>query len=1047
MVGRFGAIANDFDDRPRGLEQEAEQSEVGISYRPTVLIGVGGTGSKLIRQVKSRIDPFVRDTPAEQIFQFRMIDADQNEFQQASRALQGAQVVPLHGVNGNQLVATLEERRPQMHAWWPYPYRPGRIIDGCKQVRATGRLVLFENVSHVRQSLQSAVFQCAQLNALAQHGQLTRVQVIIAGSLCGGTGSGMLFDVAYLVRAIAGQVQDVNITAYLVMPEAVLTLPNVASDALARSQVLANGYAALTELDNLNARPDITIDYGDGTVASNGQPPFDMVYLVGATTRSGAFVGDYPAIVGAVADGIALELITPVGDAQRAAMANPPILDEFTPGGAQRPMRYSSLGVGAVAVDARTAARRLAVVALERVAEAALLANPSDLTTCAEAEIDGSPTVSGLLDVPGILQRLRTIQGEQGTVVLEAPTFSYQPPQGRRAQDIVAGVSQHCDALLATLEYQLQAVAARREEMQQASASTIERFVDDLARREGLVVAGRALELVNDRLRGLLSTVDQRIADLEAESSDLRAGHGYDGPTAAADHSSLFGTIDLIRNQRRILGGVDHRALAAAVASFGSAYQSDLHARFIRAVYFEVKLLLGGVAETASELRGLLDATANSLVRRIEVERDRLAADIRAAEKAAETNQLRVDLLHSARPDGTTAWRTFVDASLAASDLEADRFWSQYVGRTVEEQRADASGIGPAARLRASEEPGAGTYEALRAYAAGQTRWVESLDLLRAAELAGVKLGDIVNRVMVASQPLWQLDLVQKRAGQADPVRMHLLGVGDLSWKQLLERATQATLQCTVTGDPQQLIMYTTEHGASLMMLPQLAPEKEAAVAYTRRTVEWEQTVTMGHGAAAGRPVHLMRTWPGGQLDPIIPLPDDEVGGYFAAGLTLEFVRRRGQRYEYQRFGRGGEPDRWIDLNEGQPGGGWRNALEAFRRNARAVGDVRQGIRIDLDERRREVQRKLHARAASLQEQIARERDPRLEEEYRFLAYFCATNQMPLPDRRAQRLADREAGATPPPKPTELTKTQDVTVELFEKLIAGEDAAATHLEA
>lgn len=104
-------------------------------------------------------------------------------------------------------------------------------------------------------------------------------------SLCGGTGSGIFIDAAYLMREVAAENNfDVNINAYAVMPSIYMMVSN---SPIGNERILSNAYAALRELDYvMSASMEHTIKL-PWTDRETDREPFDSVTLVDNKNEAG----------------------------------------------------------------------------------------------------------------------------------------------------------------------------------------------------------------------------------------------------------------------------------------------------------------------------------------------------------------------------------------------------------------------------------------------------------------------------------------------------------------------------------------------------------------------------------------------------------------------------------------------------------------------------------------------------------------------------------------------------------------------------------------
>ncbi len=192
--------------------------------------------------------------------------------------------------------------------------------------RALGRLALFGNYRSIRARLESeltAVMDANQWEAAARRTGLsirsTEPRVFIITSLAGGTGSGMLIDLAYLIRDRFQELghDNAEVTGVFLLPAVEPTS--------AGTLPLGNTYAALTELNHFSTvertgLQPFTARYDEHEKATTAtMPPFTRCVFLPAS--AGGKDLETPARI--AGEGIAHELTTPIGvKSERARTAS-----------------------------------------------------------------------------------------------------------------------------------------------------------------------------------------------------------------------------------------------------------------------------------------------------------------------------------------------------------------------------------------------------------------------------------------------------------------------------------------------------------------------------------------------------------------------------------------------------------------------------------------------------------------------------------------------------------------------------------------------------
>lgn len=263
---------------------------------PTLFVGLGGSGGKAIGRIAKRL----RSTPDyelkhKSLVRFVAIDTNAADL---ARLRQG------HGSVGHvDSTITLSDfdkveytklRRGEafaeadpyftqwVHPWYRFREESGA---GAGQIRIESRLGFFRSIE-VGELTRQLSDLLAELRS-HQHGmrrQGAPLQVFVYFSVAGGTGSGAFLPFAYLLRDLIGD-GGARIFGFAILPDAFETVVGKNRDG-----TLANGYAALKELERLN-RLDTQVPDADQPVTFHYDPrnkhkttvsrrPFDLVYLV-----------------------------------------------------------------------------------------------------------------------------------------------------------------------------------------------------------------------------------------------------------------------------------------------------------------------------------------------------------------------------------------------------------------------------------------------------------------------------------------------------------------------------------------------------------------------------------------------------------------------------------------------------------------------------------------------------------------------------------------------------------------------------------------------
>jgi len=304
--------------------EKAKEIEDGRTADSRVLyLGIGGTGKEIVARVKAKLKALGGGTLSPKVG-FLVIDVEPNppKVPDLQSVLSPAEMC--HPAQGQLPSSVLKEIRRQVEAgtqlkWVGERIPPGEMtldynnfIKGTERFRQAGLLAYLweENTTGVTAPLRDAL---TKVTANAR-GSVS-LEIFVICSVCGGTGSGMLIDTAYLARSLG---LDYSATACDV--SAVLVLPGVfrrlVGDAT-YDDLQRNTSAVLTELDyymypkdqrgSRTCNPN-DVDWSLRSAARAGQlldtqaAIFQSVFLIDNQRNNGSTLGGTETVFPAVAD-------------------------------------------------------------------------------------------------------------------------------------------------------------------------------------------------------------------------------------------------------------------------------------------------------------------------------------------------------------------------------------------------------------------------------------------------------------------------------------------------------------------------------------------------------------------------------------------------------------------------------------------------------------------------------------------------------------------------------------------------------------------------
>ncbi len=327
------------------------------SMIPTVLIGVGGTGTEILARIRRLVEETYGSLANFPILSFLTIDTDKGykitNPESAGTPFKDNEKYWAR-VTGKQVQEILNnmENYPWIESWFPTELERNitSLEAGAGQIRACGRFAFFCNYKEIEDKFSEAVNRIKGYEnfMLDRHGikvSGNAVNVFVTGSLSGGTGSGMLIDLGYCIRNWLKAESSSLITAIVPTPQAFANIS-------VGDRVLANGYAAMMELSYFS---DYRTQYNQQFTNSltdeinYSLPPFDFTYLVG--TQNGERNFKLNEIREMIAQNIFLDLTSEFAAHKRSIRDNiKAAWAQADPGGRGYSKQFMSFGLSTIEI-------------------------------------------------------------------------------------------------------------------------------------------------------------------------------------------------------------------------------------------------------------------------------------------------------------------------------------------------------------------------------------------------------------------------------------------------------------------------------------------------------------------------------------------------------------------------------------------------------------------------------------------------------------------------------------------------------------------------
>ncbi len=743
--------------------------------RPLIVIGAGGTGRWVVTMIKALLLQMFGTIPENVV----LIAFDSGAEVINTRDEQGRTVqlengneflslgkVPIAGIKRNP--AYQSELANRLGEGLFKIYRQS-IVDGCSQNRIEGIATLYYHFDAVFSALGRAIQRVtARNNDPDETGEdAQKINIVLIGSTAGGQGSGILLDLALLVRellSIQGGWED---TAQLT---GFFSLPSAFNDVKERDKrnMAPNTVAFLRELEMLQRGERIEMQYPNRVLVRNVDAPFDHVYVLEGIDERGFVWSNQRDVCHMVARCIVLLTAGQVGMAEIAFALN------------QQAVLMNTSRTGYRSYLASPGLSELYYPG-DRVLNVALLRHLyAMLTSALQPPPDVAEVATVTPEAPAwtLAQLVAQLQnGIASRVQIQLPADLREGDVAQipvKARDYVVRLKTKrvYELLFSQLDQQASKVLAQYQ-------ATNQRWLDRLSSVPALPLIQHALRTSMRQLSAQISLLLQEQKTVAAEiEHKKREATAADVAMVQAVESFFFG------RKERTLNAVNH-----FVDEAEQAVQLEVRERELTLV----QAILQRLAAQLEEFLTLIDDIALRL--------QALAQHSQAEEQRLLATPMSQNVINLADADLIDALYQFhapaAVVSLQAALVKANGWWQ--LGQQADETLVQ--------QFQAAAAPAFQTLATLNVEDVLQQRWPD-----RSATAWVNLLGE---KAAVA----WNVDRAKLPPGAESLAVFLTLGVPDAD-NSIFSKSGQT---CTSTGDPQRIIALRTVYGGAIDSLKSLA--------------------------------------------------------------------------------------------------------------------------------------------------------------------------------------------------------------------------------
>ncbi len=283
----------------------------------TLLIGLGGTGSRAVNKVVQKLHKNGKTINDGNIC-CAVLDTNKDDIALINGTHTG---VPVVGTSKNQKIGDYfaDYVHERILDWAPdsHQFREESMLGGAAEMRVKSRIAFMDCVyTRMINDIDVFINQALMLN------NDTKIRVMLVSSLSGGTGSGMFIQVALWLRQRLAGAQIVMRGIFLLPDVFVNTITDIGNSTTKTMRHYANAYAAVRELNAISKiRQHGIIDLPEeielddlfrSSEGPKGKPVFDFAFFIDYKDENGVTLSGIQDYESAVADLVYMQMYAPM---------------------------------------------------------------------------------------------------------------------------------------------------------------------------------------------------------------------------------------------------------------------------------------------------------------------------------------------------------------------------------------------------------------------------------------------------------------------------------------------------------------------------------------------------------------------------------------------------------------------------------------------------------------------------------------------------------------------------------------------------------------
>ena len=293
--------------------QSSGISGMKVARRPAVVIGVGGSGHRIVLNLKYALGGVSSDWVKLMVLDSAHEDLRLSLNDREVRMEPGNELIYIGDVSVAAIMRNLKHLTVLKETFGSSLQRLPRVTyrDGVAGNRTAGQLSFHYHIATIEKALSSRLWSLARHEGAASDDlvQSTGLNIVITGSACGGQGSGAMIDLAYLMRELLaemGQLADNSmITGAFLLPDAFPGLQN--------RYLEPNTVDFLSQIEHLMSEGGYTMRFPNQREIESVESPFDRVFLIDGVDQKGRTRSSQAEVAAAAGQILHLLHATPAG--------------------------------------------------------------------------------------------------------------------------------------------------------------------------------------------------------------------------------------------------------------------------------------------------------------------------------------------------------------------------------------------------------------------------------------------------------------------------------------------------------------------------------------------------------------------------------------------------------------------------------------------------------------------------------------------------------------------------------------------------------------